>query len=126
MKTFIVVACLLAVAYCRPQASEREAEVIEEESELNPEDGSYRFAYKTSNGITREESGQLKQITPEDAGTAQTGSWTYTAPDGSEVRFSFTADENGYQPSSDLLPVAPEMPAHVIKLLQSIARRAAA
>ena len=34
----------------------------------------------------------------------------YTAPDGTPVRVTFVADENGFQPQSDLLPVAPAFP----------------
>jgi len=34
----------------------------------------------------------------------------YTAPDGTPVHVTFVADENGFQPQSDLLPVAPEFP----------------
>lgn len=38
---------------------------------------------------------------------------SYTAPDGTPVRVKFVADENGYQPQSDLLPVAPEFPHEI-------------
>lgn len=34
----------------------------------------------------------------------------YTAPDGTPVHVKFVANENGYQPESDLLPIAPEFP----------------
>ena len=34
----------------------------------------------------------------------QEGSWSYTNGYGEEVKVSFVADENGYQPSSDVLP----------------------
>jgi len=34
----------------------------------------------------------------------------YTAPDGTPVVVKYVADENGFQPQSDLLPVAPEFP----------------
>ena len=35
---------------------------------------------------------------------------SYTAPDGTPVELQFVADENGYQPQSNLLPVAPAFP----------------
>lgn len=35
---------------------------------------------------------------------------SYTAPDGTEVEVKFVANEYGYQPQSDLLPVPPEFP----------------
>lgn len=34
----------------------------------------------------------------------------YTAPDGTDIVVKFVADENGYQPQSPFLPVAPEFP----------------
>lgn len=36
--------------------------------------------------------------------------YRYTAPDGTLVHVKFVANENGFQPQSDLLPVAPEFP----------------
>ncbi|KAK7078330.1 hypothetical protein SK128_001385 [Halocaridina rubra] len=38
------------------------------------------------------------------------GQYSYTAPDGTEVLVTYVADENGFQPQSDLLPVAPLFP----------------
>lgn len=43
--------------------------------------------------------------------------FSYTAPDGTLVRVKFVADENGYQPQSDLLPVAPEFPHKIPKFV---------
>ena len=34
----------------------------------------------------------------------QEGSWSYTNGYGEEVKVTFVADENGYQPASDVLP----------------------
>ena len=36
--------------------------------------------------------------------------YSYTAPDGTPVHVQYVADENGFQPQSDLLPVAPAFP----------------
>ncbi len=67
-----------------------------------------------------EESGQVKQITPEAAGITSKGSYSYTAPDGAVITTSWVADENGFQPSGAHLPVAPPMPDHVVKLLADL------
>ena len=66
------------------------------------------------------ESGKLKQIDAENAGMASSGSYSYTAPDGTVITTSWVADENGFQPSGAHLPVAPPMPDHVVKLLADL------
>ena len=77
-------------------------------------------SFETSDGIKVEESGKVKQITPEAAGIAAQGSYSYTAPDGTVVKVTWTADENGFQPQGDHLPVAPPTPDHVVKLLADL------
>ena len=52
-------------------------------------------------------------------------STSYTAPDGTPVHLKFVADENGFQPESVLLPVAPEFPHPIPQfVLDQIARAA--
>lgn len=51
---------------------------------------------------------------------------SYTAPDGTPVEVKFVADENGYQPESALLPVAPAFPHPIPQfVLDQIAKAAA-
>ena len=45
-----------------------------------------------------------------EAGTAVTGSYSFTDADGKEYTISYVADENGYRATGDHLPVAPEVP----------------
>lgn len=40
--------------------------------------------------------------------------------DGRIAEVTYVANENGFQPESDLIPVAPEMPAHVLETLALI------
>ena len=79
-----------------------------------------QHSFVSANGIRVEESGSLKQITPDEAGLVSRGSYSYTAPDGTVITTRWVADENGFQPSGDHLPVAPPMPEHVVKMLADL------
>ena len=66
-------------------------------------------SFETDNGISREEEGDGVQVT---------GSYSYTADDGTPVEITFVADENGFQPEGDALPTpvpteypTPEVPS---------------
>ncbi|XP_047478438.1 cuticle protein AM1159-like [Penaeus chinensis] len=70
--------------------------------------------FQTSNGISSSNTG-----TPGSEGQSNMqGSYSFLLPDGTLAEVSFVADENGFQPSSDLLPVAPPLPDHVHELLR--------
>merc|ERR1719244_2190425 len=56
-------------------------------------DGSYKFSYSTSNGVSRSESGLVTK-----QGYQVTGSYQYTGPDGVRYTVEFVADELGYRP----------------------------
>lgn len=49
----------------------------------------------------------------------------YTAPNGEVVSMKFVADENGFQPESSHLPVAPEFPHPIPDFVLDQIRRAA-
>lgn len=56
-------------------------------------DGGYKFAYRTENGI------QVKEKnTPVDSLNAVTGSYEYLTPDGKKILVNYVADENGFHP----------------------------
>ncbi|XP_037076484.1 larval cuticle protein LCP-22-like [Pollicipes pollicipes] len=70
------------------------------------EDHSYDFSFSTSNNIEREESGvSYPGAEPETGNYVQSGSYEFIHPDGSSTSLSFIADENGYQPEGDVIPV---------------------
>ncbi|KAB1688362.1 chitin-binding domain-containing protein [Klebsiella pneumoniae] len=123
MKAFIVL-CLVAVACAAPQKAksggdEKTASVVREEFDLNPDTGAYKYAFETSNGIAADQSG--KQITVgTEQGGASSGSYSYTAPDGSIVKITYVADENGYRPAGDALPKDHPLPDHVVQLLKDL------
>ncbi|XP_042890996.1 cuticle protein AMP1A-like [Penaeus japonicus] len=109
----IIFACLAAVALARPQAPESEAETLLDERSDNG-DGNFQYTFETSNGIRANKVG-----TPGSEGQSNMeGSFSFPLADGTIAEVSFIADENGYQPSSDLLPVGPPPPEHVHELLR--------
>ncbi|KAH8401372.1 hypothetical protein KR009_004953 [Drosophila setifemur] len=48
------------------------------------------------------------------------GVFEWISPEGVHVRVSYKADENGYQPQSDLLPTPPPIPAAILKAIAYI------
>ncbi|XP_069974714.1 flexible cuticle protein 12-like [Penaeus vannamei] len=66
--------------------------------------GGYSFSYGTGNGIYRDEVGR------QNYGQVTQGGWSYTSPEGVPVKITFVADQGGYQPSGNVLPVAPALP----------------
>ncbi|EDV59524.1 larval cuticle protein 4 [Drosophila erecta] len=48
------------------------------------------------------------------------GVFEWISPEGEHVRVSYKADENGYQPQSDLLPTPPPVPEAILKALAYI------
>jgi len=87
----------------------------------NPGDGTYRFAFETSDGTLFEESGQLKppnQDNPE--GIQETnGQYKFIAPDdGQTYSVSYVANELGYQPTGSHLPTPPPIPPEIARALE--------
>ncbi|KAK4326485.1 hypothetical protein Pmani_003011 [Petrolisthes manimaculis] len=86
------------------------------------DDGAYNMDVETDNGIVLAESGS-----PSAPGGAvvMAGQYSYTAPDGTLIVVKYVADENGYQPFSDVLPVSPEFPHPIPEFVLEQIRRAA-
>merc|ERR1712055_110282 len=121
---FDIVLLFAAVAYARPADLEEESvelvrsDVVhleEESTELlrsdvaHPDDdGAHSMSFAVDNGIQFELSGREG----EEGGSNMVGSYTYIV-DGEAVPLTFVADENGFQPDSSLLPVAPAFPHEI-------------
>merc|ERR1719337_304878 len=118
---FIVLAALAAVALAAPDLDSREFIPILRDDRVAEDDGRYNFDVETANGIVLAESGA-----PGDDGAINSaGSFSYTAPDGTPVLVQYVADANGFQPQSDLLPVAPAFPHPIPQfVLDQIAKAA--
>ncbi|KAK8377693.1 hypothetical protein O3P69_013974 [Scylla paramamosain] len=107
---FVVLACMLAVAVARP---DRDATIVVDERTDNG-DGNFFYNVQTSNGIEKSKTG-----TPGSEGQSNfQGSFRFPLDDGTFAEVRYVADEFGYKPESDLLPVGPELPEHVYELLR--------
>ncbi|XP_061401941.1 pupal cuticle protein Edg-78E-like [Musca vetustissima] len=111
-KLFICcLAALCAVAVARPDQYDAAAETRSFSADIK-EDGSYQYQFDTTNGIAAQESGV--------GGYYASGSSAYYAPDGQLITLTYTADENGFQPSGDHLPTPPPIPNAILKSLEYI------
>ncbi|XP_037952211.1 endocuticle structural glycoprotein SgAbd-4 [Teleopsis dalmanni] len=124
--TVILCAVFFAFVIARPaqeqaSTSTTPATIINQVDVNNP-DGSYNSSYETSNGIKVENIGYMKKILVPKSETAdgqvleeheelilvQSGSYSYMDPEGNIITLRYVADENGFQPEGDHLPVAPQ------------------
>ncbi|KAL0840381.1 hypothetical protein ABMA28_015638 [Loxostege sticticalis] len=94
------------------------AEVLRSNSEVNP-DG-FAYNYETSNGIAAEAQGTLKELEKGVAAVVVRGQYQYQGPEG-PVLVTYEANENGFQPSSDILPTPPPVPVAILRSLEYIA-----
>jgi len=78
-------------------------------------DGSYAFNYKTSDGQSRNEQGQVGQ----NGGYVQTGGWEYIGADGQTYSVTFVADENGFRPVGHHIPSSPASAARRARFLHT-------
>lgn len=73
-------------------------------------------SYETGDGISVQQSGELKQV-GQDAGEVVQGHFSFQTPEGEKVDVSYQADENGYQPSGNVLPQAHPVPEYIQRAL---------
>ncbi|GBP89593.1 Larval cuticle protein LCP-17 [Eumeta japonica] len=111
---------LLAVISFSLAAPVDEANAEVKKLETNVYEDGFKYTYETSNAIAAEAEGTLKKF-PENSAVVVKGSFDFITPDGGPVHFTYVADENGYQPQSDILPVGPEIPAYITRALEWIA-----
>ncbi|XP_018571572.1 endocuticle structural glycoprotein SgAbd-8-like [Anoplophora glabripennis] len=107
MKIAIIAFAFLASASAASLTGTEPVPILRQEADVGV-DGGYHFSYETGNGITAEELGVLKNTgVPDVEAEEVAGSVSYTAPDGTPIKLSYVANEFGFQPSGDHLPVAP-------------------
>lgn len=76
----------------------------------------HRCSYDTENGISVAETGQPKNIGPNQI-EAVRGKYSYTAPDGTPILVTYTADEKGFLASGAHLPTPPPIPVAIQRAL---------
>lgn len=64
------------------------------------------FSYETSDGVSRQEEAELKNVGTDEEAISVRGSISWVAPDGQTYTLNYVADENGFQPQGDHLPKA--------------------
>ena len=97
--------------------------IVAQASDISP-DGSFSNSWESANGITFEEKGTLKNAGQENEAESVVGSSSWTAPDGTKLSLTWTADENGAVFAGDHLPTPPppqEIPAAIQRALDWIA-----
>ncbi|GBP09626.1 Flexible cuticle protein 12 [Eumeta japonica] len=105
MKSFIVLAVLVACAAAAP-ASTNDKDAVVLRSELdNIGVDKYSYAYETSNGIAAQEQGQLQNAGTEGEYVVVRGSFSYVAPDGQTINVSYEAGPEGFKPQGAHIPV---------------------
>ncbi|XP_068249132.1 cuticle protein AMP4-like isoform X2 [Palaemon carinicauda] len=102
---FAVLFVAMTTADNLPQTSPVIA-ILKNEQHTPDEFGNHNSDFEAANGIEVHISGSQG----ENGGANVIGSWSYVQDDGTIASLKFVADENGYQPESDLLPVAPHFP----------------
>uniref|UniRef100_A0A1B0B4I9 Larval cuticle protein 2 n=1 Tax=Glossina palpalis gambiensis TaxID=67801 RepID=A0A1B0B4I9_9MUSC len=102
----VQISCVVAA----PVDDDVHAEVKELKSDVRA-DG-FDFTLDTSNNIHEQASG--------DAHGNVHGDFEWVSPEGVHVKVSYVADEQGYHPSSDLLPTPPPVPVAILKALEFI------
>lgn len=106
MKFIIAFAALTAVCLAAPVDDSSNAQILRYEND-NIGIGGYNFAYETSDGVSRSEQAELKNAGQENEALSVRGTITWIAADGQTYTLNYLADENGFQPQGDHLPVAP-------------------
>lgn len=97
----------MIVAFIGLAIANEDAAILKLEQDVNAE--GFQIKLELDNHVHREEVGDVH---------GSKGSFGWVAPDGTKVELSYVADENGYQPQSDLLPTSPPIPEAIARSLE--------
>ncbi|KAF7276833.1 hypothetical protein GWI33_009736 [Rhynchophorus ferrugineus] len=110
---------LLAVVLSAAVPAQEPVPIVSQSADIQPE-GSFQWSYESGDGTKQEQSAVVRQVGEESVPAVQ-GSASWVDAEGVAHELRYVADENGYQPQSSDLPVAPEVPAQIARALQWIA-----
>ncbi|XP_048510926.1 endocuticle structural glycoprotein ABD-4-like [Athalia rosae] len=111
---------LIAVCAAAP-LSEEPIQIINQTQDGPNPDGSFNSAFETGNGIQSQQQGSLKQIDADTFVQVIRGTVVWPSPDGSSIQLTYVADEKGYQPQGNAIPVPPPIPVGIQRGLDFIA-----
>ncbi|XP_047478827.1 cuticle protein AM1199-like [Penaeus chinensis] len=110
----IFLVCLAAVAAAAPRPQDQPPVAILRDDRSDDGNGNFNYAFESEDGISVSAAGA-----PGAAGQSNIqGSFRFTLPDGTIAEVSYTADEDGFRPESDLLPIAHPLPAHALEQIR--------
>ncbi|XP_055373232.1 larval cuticle protein 65Ag1-like [Condylostylus longicornis] len=101
----VVFVAIFGITFAAPLDSPQNAQILRQELDNIGVDG-YKFAYETSDGITREEQGELRNAGTDNEAISVRGSYSFVADDGQTYTITYIADENGFQPEGAHIPRA--------------------
>merc|ERR1712133_97690 len=119
MKSMLLVALFVAVAAAENTYEYKEPIAITKYGSVSDETGKYSYNFEAANGIKMSEEGEQKHFgdkLEEGYGSVTRGAYSYEMG-GVTYTVNWVADENGFQPTGNHLPVAPPMPEYVVKML---------
>ncbi|XP_023172388.2 endocuticle structural protein SgAbd-6-like [Drosophila hydei] len=94
---------LVSSCFAAPLDDSKSAQVLRYDND-NIGVGGYNFAYETSDGVSRQEQGELKNVGTEQEALSVRGTISWVAADGQTYSLNYIADENGFQPQGEHLP----------------------
>ncbi|CAG9560433.1 unnamed protein product [Danaus chrysippus] len=113
---------VIPVSAVRVAADDRSAEVLKFGNEIS--ENGFNYYFENNNGIAAQAQGVPRNFggNPPVVPDVIQGAFSWTSPEGKVISISYTADENGYQPSGDAIPQPPEIPAQIARALEYSAR----
>ncbi|KAJ8925217.1 hypothetical protein NQ315_001403 [Exocentrus adspersus] len=121
MWKLMVLTAVVAVALGESSSGESKIpQTVHQEMEFSPQ-GPFHYAFETENGIDVEASGVIGQASGTDPPPVVfEGQYSYKDSEGKQVLVKYVANENGFQPQSDILPTPPPVPEEIVKGLEYI------